>query len=72
MVDHDVEGFTAAPVFSFKQAISTMVQRGASDLLLKVGRPPSIRLNGELTSLNMLALRPEDLKTLAESVAGAS
>ncbi|TFH61471.1 MAG: PilT/PilU family type 4a pilus ATPase [Gemmatimonadales bacterium] len=68
MVDHDVEGFTAAPVFSFKQAISTMVQRGASDLLLKVGRPPSIRFNGELTSLNMLPLRPEDLKTLAEQI----
>ncbi len=68
MVDHDVEGFAAAPAFSFKQAISAMVQRGASDLLLKVGRPPSIRLNGELTSLNTQALRPEDLKTLAEQI----
>ena len=68
MADQDVEGFAAAPPFNFKQAISQMVQRGASDLLLKVGRPPSIRLNGELTSLNMLALRPEDLKSLAEQI----
>jgi twitching motility protein PilT len=68
MADQDLEGFAAAPVFNFKQAISQMVQRGASDLLLKVGRPPSIRLNGELTSLNVQALRPEDLKTLAEQI----
>ncbi len=68
MVDHDVEGFAAAPVFNFKQAISQMVQRGASDLHLKVGRPPSIRLNGELASLHTQALRPEDLKTLAEQI----
>jgi twitching motility protein PilT len=68
MADTDLEGFATAPPFNFKQAISQMVQRGASDLLLKVGRPPSIRLNGELTSLNMLALRPEDLKTLAEQI----
>ena len=68
MVDHDIEGFQPAPPFNFKQAISHMVQRGASDLLLKVGRPPTIRLAGELTSLNMTALRPEDLKTLAEQI----
>jgi twitching motility protein PilT len=68
MADQDTEGFAAAPPFNFKQAISQMVQRGASDLLLKVGRPPSIRLAGELTSLNMQALRPEDLKNLAEQI----
>ena len=58
----------AAPGFNFKQAISQMVQRSASDLLLKVGRPPAIRLNGELNSLNMQPLRPEDLKALAEQI----
>jgi twitching motility protein PilT len=68
MADQDTESFAAAPLFNFKQAISQMVQRGASDLLLKVGRPPSIRLAGELTSLNMQALRPEDLKNLAEQI----
>jgi len=68
MADRDVEGFEPVPPFSFKVAISQMVQRGASDLLLKVGRPPTVRLNGELTSLNMSPLRPEDLKTLAEQI----
>jgi twitching motility protein PilT len=68
MADTDIESFATAPLFNFKQAISQMVQRSASDLLLKVGRPPAIRLNGELTSLNMQPLRPEDLKTLAEQI----
>jgi twitching motility protein PilT len=54
--------------FSFKQAISQMVQRGASDLLLKVGRPPTIRLNGELNALEMPPVKPEDLKLLAEQI----
>jgi twitching motility protein PilT len=61
----------AAPpqsTFNFKQAISQMVQRGASDLLLKVGRPPTIRLNGELNALEMPPVKPEDLKLLAEQI----
>ncbi len=68
MPRHEMEGFAPAPAFNFKQAISQMVQQGASDLLLKVGRPPIVRLSGELTPLNMQALRPEDLKTLAETI----
>jgi twitching motility protein PilT len=58
---------TAAP-FNFKQAISQMVQRGGSDLHLKVGRPPPIRVNGDLHSLPMLPVRPEELKHLAEQI----
>ncbi|HET7043102.1 MAG TPA: type IV pili twitching motility protein PilT, partial [Gemmatimonadales bacterium] len=58
----------AGPPFNFKAAISQMVQRGGSDLLLKVGRPPTIRLNGELTPLEMSPMKPEELKTLAEQI----
>jgi len=54
--------------FNFKLAISQMVQRNGSDLLLKVGRPPTIRLNGELTPLEMSPMKPEDLKALAEQI----
>jgi twitching motility protein PilT len=54
--------------FNFKQAISQMVQRNASDLLLKVGRPPTVRLNGELHALEMPPVKPEDLKLLAEQI----
>ncbi len=54
--------------FNFKQTIAQMVQRNASDLLLKVGRPPTIRLNGELQPLEMPPVKPEDVKALAEQV----
>jgi twitching motility protein PilT len=54
--------------FNFKNTISQMVQRNASDLLLKVGRPPTIRLNGDLQRLEMPPLKPEDLKLLAEQI----
>ena len=59
----------AAPVaFNFKQAITTMVQRNGSDLLLKVGRPATIRVNGELVGLDVQPLKPEELKSLAEQI----
>jgi twitching motility protein PilT len=54
--------------FNFKNTIGQMVQRNASDLLLKVGRPPTIRLNGDLQGLEMPPLKPEDLKLLAEQI----
>ncbi len=57
-----------APTFNFKQAITQMVQRNASDLLLKVGRPATIRVNGELISLTTAPLKPEELKSLAEQI----
>ena len=47
--------------FNFKQAITEMVQRDASDLHLKVGRPPTVRIAGELAQLGQAALKPEDL-----------
>jgi twitching motility protein PilT len=56
------------PAFNFKQAIAQMIQRNGSDLLLKVGRPPTVRVNGDLATLEMAPLKPEDLKLLAEQV----
>jgi twitching motility protein PilT len=59
----------AAPVaFNFKQAITHMVQRNGSDLLLKVGRPATIRVNGDLVGLDTQPLKPEELKSLAEQI----
>ena len=59
---------SAGGSFNFKAVLQQLVQRGASDLHLKVGRPPTLRLHGELISLEMAALRPEDLKALAETL----
>jgi twitching motility protein PilT len=53
---------------NFKLILQEMVRRNASDLHLKVGRPPTIRVDGELEPLDQAALKPEDLKTLAEQL----
>jgi twitching motility protein PilT len=58
----------AGQPFNLKQAIGHMVQRSGSDLLLKVGRAPTVRVNGELAALEMQPLKPEDLKLLAEQI----
>ncbi|MEJ7810856.1 MAG: type IV pilus twitching motility protein PilT [Gemmatimonadaceae bacterium] len=65
------EGARAGPPqagFNFKAVLHQMVQRGASDLHLKVGRPPVLRVHGELVTLDVPPLRPEDLKQLAELI----
>jgi twitching motility protein PilT len=54
--------------FNFKQAITEMVQRNGSDLHLKVGRPPTIRVSGDLEPLAQDPLKPEELKALAEQI----
>jgi twitching motility protein PilT len=57
-----------AQPFNFKQAITEMVTRGGSDLHLKVGRPPTIRVAGDLYQLEQSPLKPEELKALAEQI----
>ena len=59
---------TAGQIFNFKAVLQQLVQRNASDLHLKVGRPPTLRLHGDLVPLDHPALRPEDLKGLAEQL----
>jgi twitching motility protein PilT len=54
--------------FNLKAILQQMVQVGASDLHLKVGRPPTLRLHGDLSPLPMPALRPEDLALLAKEL----
>ncbi len=50
----------------FQQCVRQMIEKSGSDLLLKVGRPPTVRVAGELVSLEMQPLSPQDLKALAE------
>ena len=46
-----------------------MVQQNASDLHLKVGRPPTLRVQRRARRRSSCpALRPEDLKSLAEQM----
>jgi len=52
--------------FNLREALEELVRRGGSDLHLKVGRPPVVRVNGELMETQLATLRPEDLKRCAE------
>ena len=60
---------TAPPApFNFKAILQEMIKQNASDLHLKVGRPPTLRVQGDLVPLSLPPLKPEDLKSLAEQV----
>src|SRR5579872_3216300 len=52
----------------FQKAIKNMVDKKGSDLLLKVGRAPTVRVAGELEQMEMPPLTPQDLKALAEQI----
>jgi twitching motility protein PilT len=56
------------PTFNFKAIMQQMVAVNASDLHLKVGRPPTLRVDGDLAPLPFPALRPEDLRALAKEI----
>jgi len=61
---------TAPPAggLNFKVVLQEMIRRNGSDLHLKVGRPPTVRVDGELQPLEHAPLKPEDLKSLAEQL----
>ncbi|MCZ6917579.1 MAG: type IV pilus twitching motility protein PilT [Gemmatimonadetes bacterium] len=54
--------------FDFKHAITELVKREGSDLHVKVGRPPMLRIRGELVELPTAPLKPDQLKGLAEQI----
>jgi twitching motility protein PilT len=64
----DIPSPANAAGFNFKAVLQRMIQQNASDLHLKVGRPPVLRINGDLSTLDVPPLRPEDLKVLAEQI----
>jgi len=57
-----------AAAFDFRGVLQMMVQKNASDLHLKVGRPPTLRIDGEIKSVDLPSLKPDDLKALAEQI----
>lgn len=52
----------------FDRLLSVMVEKGASDLFLTAGVPPSIKLHGKVTPLTTTALSPEKTRELVLSV----
>jgi twitching motility protein PilT len=59
-------------MFDIDKALRTLVERGGSDLHVKVGVPPTIRVNGELSHLEGFEpLRPEDTEKGFHDIAEA-
>jgi len=58
----------SGPAFDYKSVLQHMIQANASDLHLKVGRPPTLRVDGHMVSLELPPLRQEDLRSLAEQI----
>lgn len=48
--------------------LETVVRRGASDMHIAVGKPPTIRLHGHLRELQTKVLEPEDTVALMKSI----
>ncbi len=55
-------------VIQIDRLLETCVRRGASDLHLAVGRPPTLRLHGRLRDLQTKVLEPEDTIALMKSI----
>ena len=58
----------AAPQYNYKSVLQAMVRENASDLHLKVGRPPTLRVDGVLRALELPSLKPEDLRSIGEQI----
>jgi twitching motility protein PilT len=67
---------TAAPAaaepkalaYNFKAVLQKMVQDNASDLHFKVGRPPTMRVDGELRQIELPPFKPEDLRSVGDQI----
>jgi twitching motility protein PilT len=54
--------------FRLRVALEEMVRRRASDLHLKVGRSPVLRIHGKLTETRLPVVRPEDARKCADQI----
>jgi twitching motility protein PilT len=61
---------TATPesTFDYRGVLRQMLDENASDLHLKVGCAPTLRVDGLLKTLNMPPLRSDDMKALADQI----
>jgi len=59
---------TASTTFDFLASVKALVEQNGSDLHIKVGRPPMIRVRGDLVQLDTPPVKPDQLKALAEKI----
>jgi twitching motility protein PilT len=53
---------------TFNQLLAAAVKNGSSDIHLKAGAPPALRINGSLLPVKVPALMPEDTLTIAQYI----
>ena len=54
--------------FVLEDLLMDMIERGSSDLFLKAGSSPNIRVDGEIASLDYGSMMPEDTSTIAREM----
>src|SRR3954462_11923533 len=57
-----------ASTIPIDRLLETTIRRGASDLHLAVGKPPSLRLHGHIRDLQTKALEAEDTMSLMKAI----
>ncbi len=63
-----VPGAAPAAPYNYKTVLQKMVQENASDLHFKVGRPPTMRVDGDLKPIEVPPLKPEDLRSVGDQI----
>jgi twitching motility protein PilT len=66
--DKPISGHDRQLSAQLRSWLSSLIEREGSDLHLKVGRPPTIRLAGDLVGLDHPVLKAEDMSALAEQI----
>ncbi len=56
------------PAFDYRNVLRQMLERNASDLHLKVGCAPTLRVDGDLLTLPMAPMRSDEMKALADAI----
>ena len=57
---------------TFNQLLAAAVKNGSSDIHLKAGGPPALRINGSLLPVKVPALMPEDTQNIAQFILSAA
>src|SRR5438445_650401 len=57
---------------TFNQLLAAAVKNGASDVHIKAGAPPALRINGALLPVKVPALMPEDCQAIAKFILEAN
>ncbi|MDW7683203.1 MAG: type IV pilus twitching motility protein PilT [Bacillota bacterium] len=55
-------------IFDIKEMLTKTVEMKASDIHLVVGKPPMVRVFGDLTPLDLPVLKPEDIREILQAI----